>query len=65
MRTALSILIPKSLNKMGPGTVSQKIGIVPRARNVIESIMWHAYSEKFYNLPKEDRDAVVKFVESI
>ena len=50
---------------MGPGTVSQKIGIVPRARNVIESIMWHAYSEKFYNLPKEDRDAVVKFVESI
>ena len=59
---------------MGPGTVSQKTGIVPRARNVIESIMWHAYSkksdayksaEKFYNLPKEDRDAVVKFIDSI
>ena len=45
-----------------------------RARNVIEAIMWHAYSresdayssaEKFYNLPKEDRDAVVLFIESI
>ncbi len=45
-----------------------------RARTVIEAIMWHAYSkksdayssaEKFYNLPKEDRDAVVKFIESI
>ena len=36
--------------------------------------MWHAYSknshayssaEKFYNLPKKDRDAVVKFLQSI
>ena len=45
-----------------------------RARNVIEAIMWHAYSkqsdgyraaEKFYNLPKADRNAVVKFIESI
>ena len=45
-----------------------------RARNVVESIMWHAYSkksdayssaEKFYNLSKEERDAVVKFIESI
>ena len=45
-----------------------------RARNVIEAIMWHGYSkesdayesaEKFYNLPKEDREAVVKFIESI
>ena len=36
--------------------------------------MWHAYSkesdafesaEKFYNLSKEERDAVVKFIESI
>ena len=36
--------------------------------------MWHAYSkqsdaysaaEKFYNLPKADRDAVVKFLQSI
>ena len=45
-----------------------------RARNVIEAIMWHGYSrksdafestEKFYNLPKEDRDAVVEFINSI
>ena len=45
-----------------------------RARNVKEAIMWHAYSkksdgytsaEKFFNLSKEDRDAVVRFIESI
>ena len=45
-----------------------------RARNVIEAIMWHAYSkksdayestEKFYHLSKEDRDAVVEFINAI
>ena len=45
-----------------------------RARTVIEAIMWHGYSKqsdgynatvKFYNLPKADREAVVKFIESI
>jgi CxxC motif-containing protein (DUF1111 family) len=45
-----------------------------RARNEVEAIMWHAYSKKshayesalkFYNLSKEDRDAVVKFLRSI
>ena len=45
-----------------------------RARTIVEAIMWHGYSkksdayratEKFYNLPKADRDAVVKFIESI
>ena len=45
-----------------------------RARTVVEAIMWHGYSkqsdayrptEKFYNLPKSDRDAIVKFIESI
>ena len=45
-----------------------------RARTVIEAIMWHGYSKQsqayrqtsaFYNLPKADRDAVVKFIESI
>lgn len=45
-----------------------------RARNVVEAIMWHGYSEesdalestkKFYNLSKEDRDALVKFVNAI
>ena len=45
-----------------------------RARTVIEAIMWHGYSkksdayratEKFYNLPKTDRHAIVRFIESI
>ena len=45
-----------------------------RARTVIEAIMWHGYSKqsdgyraaaKFYQLPKADRDAIVKFIESI
>ena len=45
-----------------------------RARNVVEAIMWHAYSkdsdayysaEQFYNLTKEERDAVVRFINSI
>ncbi len=45
-----------------------------RARNTLEAIMWHGYSaksdafsstEKFYNLSKEERDAVIKFVDSI
>lgn len=45
-----------------------------RARNEVEAIMWHAYTkrsdayyaaEKFYKLPKDDRDAVVKFLRSI
>ncbi len=45
-----------------------------RARTVVEAIMWHGYSkksdgyratEKFYKLPKADRDAIVRFIESI
>lgn len=45
-----------------------------RARNVIEAIMWHGYSkesdayestQKFYNLPAKDRDAVVAFINAI
>jgi len=45
-----------------------------RARNVVEAIMWHAYSKesdayesalKFYNLSADDRAAVVEFVNSI
>lgn len=45
-----------------------------RARNEVEAIMWHCYSPnsqayqsamQFYNLPKADRDAVVKFIQSI
>ena len=45
-----------------------------RARTVLEAIMWHGYSKqsdayastvKFYHLPKADRDAVIRFIESI
>ena len=45
-----------------------------RARTVLEAIMWHGYSkqsdaysatEKFYKLKKADRNAVIKFIESI
>lgn len=45
-----------------------------RARNEVEAIMWHGYSkqsdaykatERFFNLSKKDRDAVVKFLQSI
>lgn len=44
-----------------------------RARNVIESVMWHGNAnsdartsvEKFRQLSKEERSAVVKFIESI
>ena len=45
-----------------------------RARNVIEAIMWHAYSknsdayratEKFYYLSTSDREAVVAFIDAI
>ena len=45
-----------------------------RARNVIEAIMWHGYSaesdaywptQQFYKLDKEDRDAVVAFINAI
>ncbi len=45
-----------------------------RARNTLEAIMWHGFSkesdayaaaEQFFNLSKDDRDAVVLFVDSI
>ncbi len=45
-----------------------------RARNAMEAIMWHGYSdksdaresiEKFRALPKADRDAICKFVDAI
>ena len=45
-----------------------------RARNVIEAIMWHGYSnqsdaywptQQFYKLNKEERDAVVAFINAI
>ena len=44
-----------------------------RARNVIEAIMWHGNAqsdarksvEKFRELSKDDRDAIVKFIDAI
>lgn len=45
-----------------------------RARTTMEAIMWHGYSpnsdarysiEKFRNLPKADRDAIIRFVDAI
>ncbi|GHT05366.1 thiol oxidoreductase [Bacteroidia bacterium] len=41
-----------------------------RARNYTEAILWHGgdaqkAKDKFYNMSKEDRDALVKFLESI
>lgn len=45
-----------------------------RARNALEAIMWHGVSpqsdareciEKFRNLPKADRDAIIAFVDAI
>ena len=45
-----------------------------RARTTLEAIMWHGYSKQsdaynatveFSKLSKEDRDAVIKFVDSI
>ena len=45
-----------------------------RARNVVESIMWHCYDKRsdaynsalnFYNATKEERDAVVAFINAI
>ena len=44
-----------------------------RARNVIEAIMWHGSAqsdarrsiEQFRSLSKNDRDAIVKFIDAI
>lgn len=44
-----------------------------RARNVVEAIMWHGNEksaarkaiEKFRNLSKDERNAIVKFIDSI
>ena len=45
-----------------------------RARTALEAIMWHGYSaqsdaaasiEKFRKLPKQDRDAIIRFVDAI
>ena len=64
----------RGLHRKATGDASEARMHDTRARNVIEAIMWHGYSEesdaysvtqKFYELPKEDRDAVVAFINAI
>ncbi|MBQ8101072.1 MAG: hypothetical protein IJ169_07280 [Paludibacteraceae bacterium] len=64
----------RGLHRKATGDASEARMHDTRARNVIEAIMWHGYStesdayyptEKFYNLPKADRDAVVAFINAI
>ncbi len=64
----------RGLHRQATGDVYEARMHDTRARNVIEAIMWHGYSEEsdayyptqqFYNLPKEDRDAVVAFINAI
>lgn len=64
----------RGLHRKATGDASEARMHDTRARNVIEAIMWHGYSEQsdawypteqFYNLPKEDRDAIVAFINAI
>ncbi len=64
----------RGLHKKATGDASEARLHDTRARNVIEAIMWHGYSEEsdayyptqeFYKLSKEDRDAVVAFINAI
>ncbi len=64
----------RGLHKKATGDLYEARLHDTRARNVIEAIMWHGYSQEsdayyttqqFYNLPKEDRDAIVAFINAI
>ena len=64
----------RGLHKKATGDSSEARLHDTRGRNVIEAIMWHGYSQEsdayyptqqFYKLPKEDRDAVVAFINAI
>ena len=64
----------RGLHRKATGDASDARLHDTRARNVIEAIMWHGYSQesdayfptqKFYNLPKADRDAIVEFINAI
>ena len=64
----------RGLHKKATGDSSEARLHDTRARNVIEAIMWHGYSKQsdayyptqlFYALPKEDRDAIVEFINAI
>ena len=64
----------RGLHRKATGDVYEARMHDTRARNVIEAIMWHGYSnqsdaywptQQFYKLNKEDRDAVVAFINAI
>ena len=64
----------RGLHKKATGDAYEARMHDTRARNVIEAIMWHGYSQEsdaywptqqFYKLEKEDRDAVVAFINAI
>lgn len=64
----------RGLHKKATGDAYEARMHDTRARNVIEAIMWHGYSQEsdaywptqqFYKLPKEDRDAIVAFINAI
>ena len=64
----------RGLHKKATGDASEARLHDTRARDVIEAIMWHGYSQEsdayyptqqFYKLPKEDREAVVEFINAI
>ncbi len=64
----------RGLHKKATGDAYEARMHDTRARNVIEAIMWHGYNtesdayystQKFYQLPKQDRDAVVAFINAI
>ncbi len=64
----------RGLHQKATGDASQARLHDTRARNAMEAIMWHGYSpesdayysvEQFRNLPKEDRDAIIAFVDAI
>lgn len=63
----------RGLHQMCTGSTTDDRLHDNRARNVIEAIMWHGNAksdarmtvEKFRNLSKAERDAIVKFIDSI
>jgi CxxC motif-containing protein (DUF1111 family) len=63
----------RGLHRKATGDASDARMHDTRARNVIEAIMWHGAKEsdarrsveKFRQLSKTERDAVVKFINSI
>ena len=64
----------RGLHKKATGDAYEARMHDTRARNVIEAIMWHGYSsesdaywptQQFYKLDKEDRDAIVAFINAI